>query len=97
MSERRLTYSFGPLERRGLLGPVRAGQVHDFLHEFVQRNVRKIQFHGPREIQERFHHPVQPQDLAGEEIAKCLQAGDFSRGRGLISPRHTLEDEKLLG
>jgi type VII ESX secretion system EccE translocon-like protein len=27
MSERRLTYSFGPLERRGLLGPVRAGQA----------------------------------------------------------------------
>ena len=27
MSERRLTYSFGPLERRGLFGPLRAGQV----------------------------------------------------------------------
>ncbi len=27
MSERRLTYTFGPLERRGILGPVRAGQV----------------------------------------------------------------------
>ncbi len=27
MSESRLTYSFGPLERRGLLGPVRAGQA----------------------------------------------------------------------
>ena len=27
MSEQRLTYSFGPLERRGLLGPVRAGQA----------------------------------------------------------------------
>jgi hypothetical protein len=27
MSERHLTYSFGPLERRGLLGPVRAGQA----------------------------------------------------------------------
>jgi type VII ESX secretion system EccE translocon-like protein len=27
VSERRLTYSFGPLERRGLLGPVRAGQA----------------------------------------------------------------------
>ena len=27
MSDRRVTYSFGPLERRGLLGPVRAGQV----------------------------------------------------------------------
>ena len=27
MSERRLTYTFGPLERRGLLGPVRAGQA----------------------------------------------------------------------
>ncbi len=27
MSERRLTYSFGPLERRGLLGPVRVGQA----------------------------------------------------------------------
>ncbi len=27
MSERRLTYMFGPLERRGLLGPLRAGQA----------------------------------------------------------------------
>jgi hypothetical protein len=27
VTERRLTYSFGPLERRGLLGPVRAGQA----------------------------------------------------------------------
>jgi hypothetical protein len=27
MTERRMTYSFGPLERRGLLGPVRAGQA----------------------------------------------------------------------
>jgi hypothetical protein len=27
MSERRLTYSFGPLERRGILGPVSAGQA----------------------------------------------------------------------
>ena len=27
MSEQRLTYSFGPLERRGLLGPVRGGQA----------------------------------------------------------------------
>ncbi|HXD63545.1 MAG TPA: SCO6880 family protein [Solirubrobacteraceae bacterium] len=27
MSDRRLTYWFGPLERRGLLGPVRAGQA----------------------------------------------------------------------
>jgi hypothetical protein len=27
VSERRLTYQFGPLERRGLLGPVRAGQA----------------------------------------------------------------------
>ena len=27
MTERRLTYSFGPLERRGLLGPLRAGQA----------------------------------------------------------------------
>jgi hypothetical protein len=27
MSDRRLTYSFGPLERRSLLGPVRAGQA----------------------------------------------------------------------
>jgi hypothetical protein len=27
VSEQRLTYSFGPLERRGLLGPVRAGQA----------------------------------------------------------------------
>jgi Putative type VII ESX secretion system translocon, EccE len=27
VSERRLTYWFGPLERRGLLGPVRAGQA----------------------------------------------------------------------
>ena len=27
MSEERLTYRFGPLERRGLLGPVRAGQA----------------------------------------------------------------------
>ncbi|HEX3688279.1 MAG TPA: SCO6880 family protein [Solirubrobacteraceae bacterium] len=27
MSERHLTYSFGPLERRGLLGPVRTGQA----------------------------------------------------------------------
>jgi len=27
VSERRLTYSFGPLERRGLLGPVRGGQA----------------------------------------------------------------------
>jgi hypothetical protein len=27
VSDRRLTYSFGPLERRGLLGPVRAGQA----------------------------------------------------------------------
>jgi hypothetical protein len=27
VSERRLTYSFGPLERRGLLGPVRVGQL----------------------------------------------------------------------
>lgn len=27
MSERRLTYTFGPLERRGLLGPIRAGQA----------------------------------------------------------------------
>ncbi|MGH2891152.1 MAG: SCO6880 family protein [Solirubrobacteraceae bacterium] len=27
MTEERLTYSFGPLERRGLLGPVRAGQA----------------------------------------------------------------------
>jgi len=27
MSARHLTYSFGPLERRGLLGPVRAGQA----------------------------------------------------------------------
>jgi hypothetical protein len=27
VSERRLTYTFGPLERRGLLGPVRAGQA----------------------------------------------------------------------
>jgi Putative type VII ESX secretion system translocon, EccE len=27
MSDRYLTYSFGPLERRGLLGPVRAGQA----------------------------------------------------------------------
>ncbi|MHB1571668.1 MAG: SCO6880 family protein [Solirubrobacteraceae bacterium] len=27
MSERRMTYTFGPLERRGLLGPVRAGQA----------------------------------------------------------------------
>lgn len=27
MSERHLTYSFGPLERRGILGPVRAGQA----------------------------------------------------------------------
>jgi hypothetical protein len=27
VTERRLTYSFGPLERRGLLGPVRGGQA----------------------------------------------------------------------
>jgi hypothetical protein len=27
MSERRLTYTFGPLERRGILGPLRAGQI----------------------------------------------------------------------
>ena len=27
MSDRRLTYTFGPLERRGILGPVRAGQA----------------------------------------------------------------------
>jgi Putative type VII ESX secretion system translocon, EccE len=27
VSERRLTYSFGPLERRGILGPVRFGQL----------------------------------------------------------------------
>jgi hypothetical protein len=27
MSERRMSYSFGPLERRGILGPVRAGQA----------------------------------------------------------------------
>ncbi|MGH2858354.1 MAG: SCO6880 family protein [Solirubrobacteraceae bacterium] len=27
MTEERLTYTFGPLERRGLLGPVRAGQA----------------------------------------------------------------------
>jgi hypothetical protein len=27
VSERRLTYAFGPLERRGLLGPLRAGQA----------------------------------------------------------------------
>jgi hypothetical protein len=27
VSEQRLTYAFGPLERRGLLGPVRAGQA----------------------------------------------------------------------
>jgi Putative type VII ESX secretion system translocon, EccE len=27
VTERRLTYSFGPLERRGLLGPIRAGQA----------------------------------------------------------------------
>ena len=27
MSDRRLTYTFGPLERRGLLGPLRAGQL----------------------------------------------------------------------
>ena len=27
MTDRRMTYSFGPLERRGLLGPVRAGQA----------------------------------------------------------------------
>ncbi|MGZ4246340.1 MAG: hypothetical protein ACXVSE_18780, partial [Solirubrobacteraceae bacterium] len=27
MNEQRATYSFGPLERRGLLGPVRAGQA----------------------------------------------------------------------
>ena len=27
MSEQRLTYAFGPLERRGLLGPLRAGQA----------------------------------------------------------------------
>jgi hypothetical protein len=27
VSEHRITYSFGPLERRGLLGPVRAGQA----------------------------------------------------------------------
>jgi len=27
VSERRLTYTFGPLERRGILGPARAGQV----------------------------------------------------------------------
>ncbi|MGZ4170848.1 MAG: SCO6880 family protein [Solirubrobacteraceae bacterium] len=27
MTDRRVTYSFGPLERRGLLGPVRAGQA----------------------------------------------------------------------
>ncbi len=27
MSDRRMTYSFGPLERRGLFGPVRAGQA----------------------------------------------------------------------
>lgn len=27
MSERRLGYTFGPLERRGILGPLRAGQV----------------------------------------------------------------------
>jgi hypothetical protein len=27
VSDRRLTYSFGPLERRGILGPVRAGQA----------------------------------------------------------------------
>lgn len=27
MTERRLTYAFGPLERRGILGPVRAGQA----------------------------------------------------------------------
>jgi len=27
VSERRLTYTFGPLERRGILGPLRAGQV----------------------------------------------------------------------
>jgi hypothetical protein len=27
MTDRRLTYSFGPLERRGILGPVRAGQA----------------------------------------------------------------------
>lgn len=27
MTERRLTYTFGPLERRGLLGPIRGGQA----------------------------------------------------------------------
>ena len=27
MSERRVTYTFGPLERRGILGPLRAGQA----------------------------------------------------------------------
>lgn len=27
MSDRRLTYTFGPLERRGIVGPLRAGQV----------------------------------------------------------------------
>ena len=27
MSEHRLTYRFGPLERRGILGPIRAGQA----------------------------------------------------------------------
>ena len=27
MSDKRLTYRFGPLERRGILGPVRAGQA----------------------------------------------------------------------
>ncbi len=27
MSDRRVTYTFGPLERRGILGPVRAGQA----------------------------------------------------------------------
>ena len=27
MSDRRLTYTFGPLERRGILGPIRAGQA----------------------------------------------------------------------
>jgi hypothetical protein len=27
VSERRITYTFGPLERRGLLGPIQAGQV----------------------------------------------------------------------
>jgi hypothetical protein len=27
VSERRITYTFGPLEQRGLLGPIRAGQV----------------------------------------------------------------------